>query len=398
MDELNFFRLTKSIYSYVNETLRHVFLDEWSNIYKTSWSNDHSSGQVIIAKEKEGEKKLKKRSRLFKYKFVQVLTLISYGNVQKWDSSTLFFVLLRSHALYLQNPKNGWRPKLERSAPFVKGEYIDELREVRNYFLAHVYEAKISQDDYRDAMKRIRFAMVGLLGENHKILNNFDEFSVQEYFLSDETSKLREEITKELGNFQLLNDQLDDVETGIQVLENVISGKFEFQKPCSTSEKDAVERSVEKDRLNGLINRLSKITSQVDNVVSQCCDLSQFKNILTEESDKFLCDNDWEGFKNYIENKLKCCTVIDTTLLVKMELAKGLCHEEKLDDALQLLTSLISSAHLTRQSAIHLGQIFHLMSIVYDKMKDDDEATRYDELANNILRTYEAELSQNNKP
>ena len=129
----------------IAEELRELFKKLYKSKEKKDWQNSH--GQSLLS-----DLKKSKKTNLFP----KQEQLIQSGNIDEWDLSLLFLVLL------LGNRNNFWR--LQQ----VKCDALKNLRDVRNNSIGHNSDSSLSTKQLEDEVKKIVIAVETLLKSDNK--------------------------------------------------------------------------------------------------------------------------------------------------------------------------------------------------------------------------------------
>ena len=164
-EEKHFVKLVKIIIDVLPKHLRAFFVDKWNTKYPTSqWTNDAASGQLL-------HDAILQRNRLGFHDPLGQMILT--GDIETWDSTTLFFVLLSAKLNLIDAP----RRKNNRNPPFNESENINRLREIRNTFFGHVPNMSISAAEFRNISAELEAIAKDVFGngaekEIHQIVNS----------------------------------------------------------------------------------------------------------------------------------------------------------------------------------------------------------------------------------
>ena len=162
-EEENFIRLVRVNFKEVRNKLLSLFLGEFESKYGQAYGNDTASGTFFLSK-------ILPKNRCGD---PEVESKIRNGDSTQFDSTTLFYCLVRSGAL--QQPP--MRPRTARMLPLRSSELIDQLREQRNK-VAHAANAEINDTDFntrfnelKTIYERMGWSLQDLKNEADKPLN-----------------------------------------------------------------------------------------------------------------------------------------------------------------------------------------------------------------------------------
>jgi len=151
VEAVNFFKITRILRDCLPQYLRKCFIKYWNRKYSDNqWNSDEASGQFLINEIRRKKKKPKE----------DVLERLSGGNEEKWDITTLAYVMLFSDLELV--PK--CRDKKDRFIPLHISEEIDIIREKRND-LAHAGAMAYSSDEFRDTVEKLKSAAKNIFEE-----------------------------------------------------------------------------------------------------------------------------------------------------------------------------------------------------------------------------------------
>ena len=140
-EHANYLRICYIATEVVAEGLRSVFKQEWDNRYKTTlgeWQDTPKNGLDFFNGESKGSQRRNAR----------LLATMKNGDRAEWDCSMLFFAILYSNSMYGLN-------QLIRSS-------VDELREFRNSYFAHMAGSQLSDRLFKDAVCKVEHAFQAL--------------------------------------------------------------------------------------------------------------------------------------------------------------------------------------------------------------------------------------------
>ena len=175
-EEENFVKLAKIILDVLPKHLRVFFVDKWNSKYPTNqWTNDAASGQLLHNEIPQG---VKKNKRSFHKTLEQ---MILTGDIERWDPTSLFFVLLSAGLNLIDAP----RPMNHRNPPFNESENIDRLRYIRSTVFGHVANMSISAVEFRIISAELEAIAKDVFGnaaeiEIHQIVNSQAETTLTE--------------------------------------------------------------------------------------------------------------------------------------------------------------------------------------------------------------------------
>jgi len=151
--EVNFVKITKIVLDVLPKYLRKCFIQHWNKKYSANqWKSDEASGQFLI---NEIRKKKKKTTK-------DVSERLSEGNEEKWDTTTLVYVMLFSDLDLV--PK--CRAKEERVPPLFISEEIDIIRDKRNKAFAHAETMVCSSDEFRATIEELKSVARSIFGKD----------------------------------------------------------------------------------------------------------------------------------------------------------------------------------------------------------------------------------------
>lgn len=125
----------------MSEGLRLIFKQEWDNRYKTTlgeWQDTPKNGLDFFNRESKANKRRNAR----------LLATMRKGNTAEWDSTMLFYAIRFSNSIHELNP-------LIRSS-------VNDLREFRNSYFAHMAGAQLSDRLFKDAVRKVESAFQAL--------------------------------------------------------------------------------------------------------------------------------------------------------------------------------------------------------------------------------------------
>ena len=138
----NFVRLAKIILEIVPANLRILFETEWNKKFQNNpWDDTPTSGSFLV-------KEINKSGVKCRNDIKQALTT---GDKNKWDCTTMSFVLLDSELRII--PKT--RSPTQQKPPLLASEEIYKLRKIRNASYAHLDSASINEADYQKVISEI---------------------------------------------------------------------------------------------------------------------------------------------------------------------------------------------------------------------------------------------------
>lgn len=156
-EEQNFVKLTKIILDIIPKHLRTFFVNKWNEKFPQAWKSDKTSGTTI---DNNIPKKRKKQCRFY----FSIKDKIQEGDEKRWDITILTFVLLFSGLELIE----GCREKNERDDQLLESEEIDNIREMRNTYFAHIESMRCSSNDFEKMITGIKTAVDRLFGQHAK--------------------------------------------------------------------------------------------------------------------------------------------------------------------------------------------------------------------------------------
>ena len=190
LEELNYFRICYISTKIVRDGLQSVFKQEWNRLYgsrRGQWLDTPSNGMDFFNMES-----LKSRKRN-----CRLLNSIRYGDSGSWDCTCLFFAILYSDTL------GGLLP---RASPTVYSN-VNDLREFRNGFFAHLSQPRVLESDFQANVQKVTNAFIALnldTTELQTMVNqrNFPTGELQT--LQEKIAVLEKEIQGKPKNFVVL--------------------------------------------------------------------------------------------------------------------------------------------------------------------------------------------------
>ena len=218
LEELNFFRLCKIALDVFPVELRKIFKQEWDFRYSTmpggKWQNTGQNGKDFYDEETKGKKKLMK---------FQCLNTVRNGNMEEWDSTCLFSVILYSNAIG------------STLAPAVRAA-VDDLRQVRND-VAHTTDTKLTDVEFQNYATRVlnTFTSLGLSINETEDIKNQTSFPTEELEnLKKQVHDLKTELDKTKSDLEEAKDTLHSKEAELntakeenKTLKQELSSKLE---------------------------------------------------------------------------------------------------------------------------------------------------------------------------
>ena len=190
MEELNYFRICYITTKIIRDGLQLVFKQEWNRLYgsrRGQWLDTGSNGMDFF--HMESRKSRKRNYRL--------LNSIRYGDSGSWDCTCLFFAILYSDTL---------GGLLSRASPTVYSN-VNDLREFRNGFFAHLSQPRVLESDFQANVQKVTNAFIALnldTTELQTVVNqrNFPTGELQT--LQEKIAVLEKEIQGKPKNFVVL--------------------------------------------------------------------------------------------------------------------------------------------------------------------------------------------------
>ena len=190
MEELNYFRICYITTKIIRDGLQSVFKQEWNRLYgsrRGQWLDTRSNGMDFF--HMESRKSRKRNYRL--------LNSIRYGDSGSWDCTCLFFAILYSDTL---------GGLLSRASPTVYSN-VNDLREFRNGFFAHLSQPRVLESDFQANVQKVTNAFIALnldTTELQTVVNqrNFPTGELQT--LQEQIAVLEKEIQGKPKNFVVL--------------------------------------------------------------------------------------------------------------------------------------------------------------------------------------------------
>jgi len=203
--EVNFVKITKIVLDVLPKYLRKCFIEHWNRKYSAKqWNSDEASGQFLINKIPKKTKKTTTKD---------VLERLSEGNEEKWDTTTLVYVMLFSDLDLV--PKR--RGKEERVPPLLISEEIDIIRDNRNKAFAHAETMVCSSDEFRKTIAELKSAAKNIFGEG--AYNEIDS------------------IAKSQARMQMSDAKKDQLKEAISINKKLEQSLKEFKGLLSSLEK-----------------------------------------------------------------------------------------------------------------------------------------------------------------
>ena len=190
MEELNYFRICYITTKIIRDGLQSVFKQEWNRLYgsrRGQWLDSGSNGMDFF--HMESRKSRKRNYRL--------LNSIRYGDSGSWDCTCLFFAILYSDTL---------GGLLSRASTTVYSN-VNDLREFRNGFFAHLSQPSVLESDFQANVQKVTNAFIALnldTTELQTMVNqrNFPTGELQT--LQEQIAVLEKEIQGKPKNFVVL--------------------------------------------------------------------------------------------------------------------------------------------------------------------------------------------------
>ena len=198
----NFVRLSKIILEIVPANLRIFFETEWNKKFKNNpWDDTPTSGSLLV---KEIKRMNKSRAKWTN----DIKQALATGDKNKWDCTTMSFVLLDSELRII--PKT--RSPTQQKHPLLASEEIYKLRKIRNASYAHLDSASINEADYQKVISEIEQIFTNL-GWGLQDIQSIKSSAVSTSEMKALEKKLREEkesndkvmaISKEVHRLKIL--------------------------------------------------------------------------------------------------------------------------------------------------------------------------------------------------
>ncbi|XP_044174637.1 uncharacterized protein LOC114947485, partial [Acropora millepora] len=192
-EQLNYFRVCFITTGELTDGLRTIFKQEWDNLYATTrgkWKDKAKNGKDFRKKESQENRARNK----------ELLATMINGNRAEWDCTMLFYAILYSDCIRCLNA--------------VVRSKVDDLRQFRNKFFAHVPQGQISKRDFRSAIAQVQGAFQALGLSTVKIQEIRDQTS----FPTSHLKKVLREVERLSQQVKVLEDQLQSETTSFCIL------------------------------------------------------------------------------------------------------------------------------------------------------------------------------------
>ena len=194
-EQLNFFRVCFITTEELTAGLRTIFKQEWDNRYATTlgeWKDEPKNGQDFV--NGEFPENQERNEKLLK-------TMVN-GNRAEWDCTMLFYAILFSDCVGRRRLNSGVK------------SHVHDLKTFRNDVFAHLPQAKISNENFKNAIAEVQraFQALGLSTVN------IQEIRKQANFPTSHLKKVLKEVDKLKQEVKALEDQLQSETTHFCIL------------------------------------------------------------------------------------------------------------------------------------------------------------------------------------
>ena len=194
-EQLNFFRVCFITTEELTEGLRIIFKQEWDKRYATTlgeWKDEPKNGQDFV--NGEFPENQERNEKLLK-------TMVN-GNRAEWDCTMLFYAILFSDCVGRRRLNSGVK------------SHVHDLKTFRNDVFAHLPQAKISNENFQNAIAEVQraFQALGLSTVN------IQEIRKQAIFPTSHLKKVLKEIDRLKQEVKVLESQLQSETTRFCIL------------------------------------------------------------------------------------------------------------------------------------------------------------------------------------